>query len=88
MVLLAVILLACLGCMGLSYGLWRAVLRAGRPGHPMAMALIASLLVSGLLLWLFRDRAPPNLPVNGLTEALYIACLLNIPAAILLTWRR
>ena len=52
------------------------------------VASIASLLVSGLLLWLFRDRAPPNLPVNGLTEALYIACLLNIPAAILLTWRR
>ena len=46
------------------------------------------LLRRGLLLWLFRDRAPPNLPVNGLTEALYIACLLNIPAAILLTWRR
>ena len=87
--LLLAFLVGCLACFGLVF-LLRSVLRRRAEGlhNKGGVALLCSLAVSAVVLWLLRPWISPSFPVNGFIEAGYIACVMNIPAAIALTWRR
>ncbi|MFC0409259.1 hypothetical protein [Roseomonas elaeocarpi] len=87
--LLLAFLVGCLACLALVF-LLRSVLRRRAEGlhNKGGVALLLTLAVSAVVLWLLRPWISPSFPVNGFVEAGYIACVMNIPAAIALTWRR